>query len=96
MYTVDKTKAAAGTGGINGLHQRFRKKEVAIFQKHGAQIVGVWQHLGNPDTLCGCLPTATARTARTCGQVCRGPRVEGAGQQIQRADHAERIPDERG
>ena len=51
MYTVDKTKAAAGTGGINELHQRFREKEVAIFQKHGAQIVGVWQHLGNPDTL---------------------------------------------
>jgi NIPSNAP len=24
---------------------------VAIFQKHGAEIVGVWQHIGNPDTL---------------------------------------------
>ena len=53
MYTVDKARVGTGTfnGNINELHQRFREKEVAIFQKHGAQIVGVWQHLGNPDTL---------------------------------------------
>lgn len=53
MYTVDKARMGTGTfnGGINELHQRFREKEVAIFQKHGAQIIGVWQHLGNPDTL---------------------------------------------
>jgi hypothetical protein len=53
MYTVDKARTGTGTfnGAINELHQRFREKEVAIFQKHGADIVGVWQHLGNPDTL---------------------------------------------
>lgn len=53
MYTVDEKRAGTGTfnGRINELHQRFREKEVAIFQKHGAQIIGVWQHLGNPDTL---------------------------------------------
>ena len=53
MYTVDKARVGTGTfnGSINELHQRFREKEVAIFQKHGAQIIGVWQHLGNPDTL---------------------------------------------
>jgi hypothetical protein len=53
MYTVDQTRVGTGNfkGGINELHQRFREKEVAIFQKHGAEIVGVWQHLGNPDTL---------------------------------------------
>ena len=53
MYTVDEERVATGTfnGRVNELHQRFREKEVAIFQKHGAQIVGVWQHLGNPDTL---------------------------------------------
>lgn len=53
QYTVDKARVGTGTfnGGINELHQRFREQEVAIFQKHGAQIVGVWQHLGNPDTL---------------------------------------------
>ena len=53
MYTVDQSRVGQGNfkGGINELHQRFREKEVAIFQKHGAQIVGVWQHLQNPDTL---------------------------------------------
>ena len=38
-------------GGINELHQRFREKELAIFKKHGAEIVGVWQQGNNPDTL---------------------------------------------
>ena len=33
------------------LHQRFREEEVAIFEKHGAEIVGVFQSLDNPDTL---------------------------------------------
>ena len=53
MYTVDQSRVGTGTakGGINELHQRFREKEVAIFQKHGAEIVGVWQHMSNPDTL---------------------------------------------
>jgi hypothetical protein len=53
MYTVDRARVGTGTfnGSINELHQRFREQEVAIFKKHGAEIVGVWQHLGNPDTL---------------------------------------------
>jgi hypothetical protein len=53
IYTVDKSKIGTGTAkvGINELHQRFREQEVALFEKHGAEIVGVWQHLGNPDTL---------------------------------------------
>jgi hypothetical protein len=53
MYTVDKARVGTGTfnGDITQLHQRFREQEVAIFKKHGAEIVGVWQHLGNPDTL---------------------------------------------
>jgi hypothetical protein len=53
MYTADPTRDGVGQfkGGINELHQRFREKEVALFQKHGAEIVGVWQHLGQPNTL---------------------------------------------
>ena len=51
IYTVDQSRAGTLKVGINELHQRFREKEVAIFQKHGAEIVGVWQHMGNPDTL---------------------------------------------
>lgn len=53
MYTVDPSRDGVGQfkGGINELHQRFREKEVAIFQKHGAEIIAVWQHLGDPNTL---------------------------------------------
>ncbi len=53
MYTVDQKRIGTANfkGGINELHQRFREKEVAIFEKHGAEIVGVWQHMGDPDTL---------------------------------------------
>lgn len=53
MYTVDQSRVGTGNfkGGINELHQRFREKETALFVKHGAEILGVWQHLGNPDTL---------------------------------------------
>jgi NIPSNAP protein len=51
IYTVDQSRAAAAKVGINELHQRFREKEVAIFKKHGAEIVGVWQQMNNPDTL---------------------------------------------
>jgi hypothetical protein len=53
IYTVDQSRVGTQNfkGDINELHQRFREKEVAIFQKHGAEIVGVWQHMGKPDTL---------------------------------------------
>ncbi len=53
LYTVDQSRVGVGNfeGGIDELHQRFREKEVELFEKHGAEIVGVWQHLENPDTL---------------------------------------------
>ena len=53
MYTADPTRDGVGQfkGGINELHQRFREKETALFVKHGAEVIGVWQHLGNPNTL---------------------------------------------
>jgi hypothetical protein len=53
MYTVDQSRVGTGnfSGGIDELHQRFREKEVELFEKHGAEIIGVWQHLENPDTL---------------------------------------------
>ena len=49
MYTAEP--AVDGVGGIDNLHQRFREQEVAIFEKHGAEIVAVWQRLDNPNTL---------------------------------------------
>ena len=53
IYTVDPSRVGTANfkGGINELHQRFRENEVAIFKKHGAEIVGVWQQMNNPDTL---------------------------------------------
>jgi len=53
MYTADPTRDGVGqfSGGINELHQRFREKEVELFEKHGAEIIAVWQDLGNPNTL---------------------------------------------
>ena len=49
MYTAEA--AVNGEGGINDLHQRFREEEVAIFEKHGAEVVAVWQRLDDPNTL---------------------------------------------
>jgi len=53
MYTADPSRDGVGQfkGGINELHQRFREKEVALFVKHGAEILGVWQKLDDPNTL---------------------------------------------
>ena len=49
MYTAEA--ARDGEGGIDNLHQRFREEEVALFEKHGAEVVAVWQRLDNPNTL---------------------------------------------
>ena len=49
MYTAEP--AVDGKGGIDNLHQRFREKEVALFEKHGAEVVAAWQRLDNPNTL---------------------------------------------
>ena len=40
-----------GKGGIDNLHQRFREKEVEIFENNGAEVVAVWQRLDDPNTL---------------------------------------------
>ena len=39
MYTADPSRDGVGnfSGGINELHQRFREKEVELFEKHGAE-----------------------------------------------------------
>jgi hypothetical protein len=46
MYT-----ATNQSGDIDMLHQRFREQEVAIFEKHGAEVIAVWQRLDDPNTL---------------------------------------------
>ena len=49
MYTAEP--ARDGKGGIDNLHQRFREGEVALFEKHGAEVIAAWQRLDNPNTL---------------------------------------------
>jgi hypothetical protein len=49
MYTAEPVQN--GVGGINNLHQRFREKEIAIFEKLGAEVLAVWQRLDDPNTL---------------------------------------------
>lgn len=49
MYTAEP--AVNGQGGIDNLHQRFREGEIALFEKHGAEVVASWQRLDNPNTL---------------------------------------------
>jgi hypothetical protein len=53
MYSVDPARIGVDqfNGGIDELHQRFREEEVAIFENHGAEVIGVWQDLERPNTL---------------------------------------------
>lgn len=53
MYTVDPAQVGTGdfNGGIDELHQRFREDEAAMFERHGADVIGVWQDVNRPNTL---------------------------------------------
>ncbi len=53
MYTADTSRDGVGDyeRAIDELHQRFREQEVAIFEKHGAEVVAVWQSLEDSNTL---------------------------------------------
>ena len=53
MYSVDPAQVGSGdfNGGIKELHQRFREDEAAMFERHGADVIGVWQDNSRPNTL---------------------------------------------
>ena len=53
MYTANTDRNGGGDYdlAIDELHQRFREKELAIFEKHGAEIIAVWQNVEDPNTL---------------------------------------------
>ena len=53
MYTANTERDGVGdyARSIDELHQRFREQEAAIFEKHGAEVVAVWQSLENSYTL---------------------------------------------
>ena len=53
MYTANTMRNGGGDYAlaIDELHQRFREEEVAIFVKHGAELIAAWQRLDDPETL---------------------------------------------
>lgn len=53
MYTIDTDRIGKDgfAGGIDDLHRRFREGEAALFEKLGAEVVGVWQDVERPNTL---------------------------------------------
>ena len=98
IYTVDQSRVGTGDfkGGINELHQRFREKEVAIFKKHGAEIVGVWQQMNNPDTLVWMLAYRDrAHRDDVWAKFSADPDWTALQDQVQRADQRQHVPDER-
>ena len=74
MYTAEP--AVNGEGGIDNLHQRFREEEVAIFEKHGAEVVAVWRRLDEIRN--AGLDAGLSRSGPppgSLGSVCRGSRL---------------------
>lgn len=53
IYRVDHDRIGTKdfVGDIDLLHQRFREEEVAIFERHGAEILAVFQSMEEPDTM---------------------------------------------
>lgn len=49
FYTADP--AVDGKGGVNDLHQRFRERQIALLEEHGADMIAHWQRLDNPNTI---------------------------------------------
>lgn len=49
FYTAEP--AVNGKGGVDDLHQRFRERQQALLTQHGAELVGYWQRLDNPNTI---------------------------------------------
>ena len=39
------------SGGVDDLHQRFREKQQELLTAHGAELIGYWQRLDNPNTI---------------------------------------------
>jgi hypothetical protein len=49
FYTAEP--AVNGAGGVDDLHQRFRERQQALLTEHGAELIGYWQRLDNPNTI---------------------------------------------
>jgi len=51
FYTAEP--AVDGKGGVNDLHQRFRERQIALLEEHGADMIAHWQRLDNKNTIVG-------------------------------------------
>ena len=49
FYTANAS--VEGSGGVDDLHQRFREKQQELLTAHGAELIGYWQRLDNPNTI---------------------------------------------
>ena len=49
FYTANPT--VEGSGGVDALHQRFRERQQQLLTTHGAELIGYWQRLDNPNTI---------------------------------------------
>ena len=49
FYTAET--GVDGKGGVNDLHQRFRERQIALLEEHGADMIAHWQRLDNPNTI---------------------------------------------
>ena len=49
FYTANPS--GEGRGGVDDLHQRFREKQQELLTAHGAELIGYWQRLDNPNTI---------------------------------------------
>ena len=49
VYTANPS--VEGSGGVDDLHQRFREKQQELLTAHGAELIGYWQRLDNPNTI---------------------------------------------
>ena len=49
FYTANPS--VEGSGGVDDLHQRFREKQQELLTAHGAELIGYWQRLDNPNTI---------------------------------------------
>lgn len=49
FYTA--ASAVDGEGGVDNLHQRFREKQQSLLEQNGAELLGYWQRLDNPNTI---------------------------------------------
>ena len=93
MYTAEPERD--GKGGINDLHQRFREKEIEIFENHGAKAIAVWQNLDDPNTLVWMLAYRD-RAHQGRGLVCvsHRSRMDRAQAKIPSTDRGQRFHDE--